>query len=102
LAPDYRHAIVFEDVNEAVIDSLDAPFAAGAEGMIRCADSRNIFIRNCRPPESTGLFLDLSGLKTDNILLMSNDFSGIAQVSRSAVDVPESALILQADNLSKK
>ena len=100
--PDYRHAIVFDDVNGAVIDSLDAPFSAGAEGMIRCTDSRNIFIRNCRPPKGTELFLDLRGAKTKSILLMSNDFSGIEQISRSEADVPESALILQANNLSKK
>jgi polygalacturonase len=101
-ASDYRHAIVFDDVNDAVIDSLDAPFAAGAEGMIRCMDSRNIFIRNCRPPKGTELFLDLHGPLTEDILLMCNGFNGIGQISRSAADVPESALILQANNLSKK
>ena len=52
-APDYRHAIVFDDVNDAVVDSLDAQFAAGAAGMIQCTNSRNIFIRNCRPPKGT-------------------------------------------------
>jgi hypothetical protein len=50
----------------------------------------------------TGLFLDLRGAKTENILLMSDDLSGVDQISRSAADVPESALILQANNLSKK
>jgi polygalacturonase len=100
--PDYRHAIVFDDVNDAVIDSLDAPFSAGAEGIIRCTDSRNIFIWNCRPPKGTELFLDLHGAQAKNILLMSNDFSSIDQICRSAADVPESALILQANNLSKK
>jgi hypothetical protein len=99
---DYRHAIVFDDVNDAVIDSLDAPFSAGAEGIIRCTDSRNIFIWNCRPPKGTELFLDLHGAQAKNILLMSNDFSSIDQICRSAADVPESALILQANNLSKK
>jgi len=97
--PDYRHAIVFDDVNDAGIDSLDAPFAAGAAGIFRCTNSRNISIRNCRPRKGTELFLDLRGSQTENILLMSNDLSGIDQVSRSATDVPESALILQANNL---
>jgi polygalacturonase len=101
-APDYRHAIVLDDVNEAVVDSLDAPFTAGAAGMIRSTNSRNIFIRNCRPPKGTEPFLDLSGSKTENILLMSNDFSGINQISCSAADVPKSALILHANNLPEK
>ncbi len=101
-APDYRHAIVLDDVNEAVIDSSDATFAAGAAGMIRCTNSRNIFIRNCRPPKGTELFLDLRGPQAENILLMSNDFSGIDQISRSTADVPKSALILQANRLPEK
>jgi len=102
LAPDYRHAMVFDDVNEAVIDSLVAPFAAGAEGMIRCANSQNIYIRNCRPPNGTELFLDLRGSQTEDILLMSNDLSGIDQISRSTADVLKSALVLQANRLPEK
>ena len=101
-APDYRHAIVLDDVNEAVIDSLDSPFAAGAEGLICCTNSRDIFIRDCRPPKGTELFIDLRGKQTGNVLLMCNDFSGVDQISRYADDVPESALILEANNLPKK
>jgi hypothetical protein len=101
-SPDYRHAIVFDDVNDAVIDSLDTPFAAGAAGMIRCTNSRSIFIRNCRPPKGTELFLDLRGSLAKNILFMSNDFSGVNQISHSSADVPESALILRANNLPEK
>jgi polygalacturonase len=98
-APDYRHAIVFDDVDEAVIDSLAASFAAKAAGMIRCTNSRNIFIRNCRPPEGTELFLDLCGPRTKNILLLSNDFSGVEEISRLAADVSKSALALKANQL---
>jgi polygalacturonase len=101
-APDYRHAIVFDDVKDAVIDSLDAPFAAGAAGMIRCTNSQNIFIRNCRSPKGTELFLDLQGSQTEDVLLTSNDLSDVAQISRSAADIPESALVLQANRLPKK
>ena len=97
--PDYRHAIVFDDVNDAVIDSIDAQFVAGAEGMISCRDSRNIFIRNCRPPKGTELFLDLCGSQTDDILLMSNNFSHVNKISHLNSDVSESALVLQANNL---
>jgi len=101
-APDYRHAIVFDDVNEAVIDSLDAPFAARAAGMIQCTNSRSIFIRNCQPPIGIELFLDLRGSQTENILLMSNDFSGIDQISNSAKSISKSALVLKANRLPEK
>jgi len=97
-ASDYRHAIVFDDVNDAVIDSLDAPFAAGGAGMIRCTNSRNVFVRNCRPRKGTELFLDLHGSQTEHILMMSNDFSNVNQISFLSDNVSESALVLQANN----
>ena len=99
---DYRHAIVFDDVDEAVIDSLDAPFAPRAAGMIRCTNSRNIFIRNCRPPNPTDLFLNLDGPRTKNVLLLSNDLSGVKEIANSSNDVSESALILKANQLPKE
>jgi len=98
-APDLRHAIVFDDVNEAVLDDLEAPFAADAVGMIRCTNSQDIFIRNCRPPNGTELFLDLQGPQTKSIHLLSNDFSRTAQIAHSAPDVPESALVLEANHM---
>ncbi len=99
---DYRHAIVFDDVDEAVIDSLDAPFAPGAAGMIRCTNSRNIFIRNCRPPNPTDLFLYLDGSRTKNILLLSNDLSHVKEIANSSNEVSESALVLKANQLPKE
>ncbi len=96
---DYRHAIVFDDVNEAVIDCLDAPFAPGAAGMIGCANSRNIFIRNCRAPNPTDLFLNLEGSRTKNILLLSNDLSHVKEIANTSKDVSESVLVLKANKL---
>jgi hypothetical protein len=101
-SPDCRHAIVLDDVNEAVIDSLEAPFATGSAGMFRCTNSRNICIRNCRPPEPTELFLDLNGSHTKSILVLSNNLSGVKEIAHSASDVPESALSLIANKLPKK
>jgi polygalacturonase len=101
-APDYRHAIVFDDVDEAVIDSLDAPFASNAAGMIRCTNSQNILIRNCRPPNPTELFLELNGTRAKNILLLSNDLSHVKEISKSSNDVSESVLVLKANQLPKE
>jgi polygalacturonase len=99
---DYRHAIVFDDVDEAVIDSLGAPFAFGAAGMIRCTNSQNILIRNCRPPNPTELFLELNGTRAQNILLFSNDLRNVKEVTHSTTDVSESALVLKANLLPKE
>ena len=100
-APDRRHALVFDDVNEAVLDDLEAPFTAGAVGMIRCTNSQNVSIRNCRPPKGTELFLSLRGSQTDKILLMSNDLSRVKDIADFAEGAPESALILQANHIAQ-
>jgi hypothetical protein len=96
-APEYRHAVVFDDVGKGVIDSLDAPFTPMAAGMIRCTNSQNISIRNCQPPDGTGLFLDLWGAKTKSILLLSNDLSRVKEIAHFAADVPKSALVLKGN-----
>ena len=42
--PDLRHAMAFDDVQNAAIDSLDAPFAPNAAGLIRLIDSTDVRI----------------------------------------------------------
>jgi predicted deacylase len=69
--------------------------------MVRCTNSQNVFIRNCRPPNGTELFLDLYGSQTDKILLMSNDLTRVEQVARFASDVPKAALVLQANHIDQ-
>ena len=138
-APDYRHAMAFDDVQNAAIDALDAPFAQNAQNvipnaqnvipsaaeesikttpqsgsttqaatapnaaaLIRIIDSANIIIRNCQTKSQTQLFLDLSGPKTKDILLVANDLSKTKQPYRKADNVPDSALILTANRLPKK
>jgi len=101
-AADYRHAMVLDDVKDAVIDSIDAPFAAGAAGMILCENSQDVLIRNCRPPAGTELFLDLRGPQTKNILLLSNDLSRAKEIAHLGDDVSESSLALEANHLAPK
>ena len=45
-APDYRHAIVLDDVNDAVIEGLDVPQTEGAAEVIRYTNSRNVIIHS--------------------------------------------------------
>jgi polygalacturonase len=99
--PDHRHAIVFEDVEGVVIESLDAPFYRGAVSEIFLNDSRDVYIRNCQPPQGTELFLDVKGARTSNILLFGNDLSGVKDVVQRGAGIPESAVVLKANYLSK-
>jgi len=98
-APDFRHAIVLDDVEDSVLGSIDASFTPGAAGMIRLTDSREIAIRDCCPPQDTELFLDLSGAQTRGISVYNNNFTGVKQLSRCNSDVPGSALILWSNQL---
>ena len=62
--PDLRHAIVLDDVEAVVVDSLDAAFAPDAAPMRKMANARQVAVRNCCPPEGTDVFLDLQGAQT--------------------------------------
>ncbi len=43
---DQRHAVVFENVEDALIDCLDAPLSPDAGTMIRLTDVKKVFIRD--------------------------------------------------------
>jgi hypothetical protein len=101
-ASDLRHAIVFDDVQNAAIDALDAPFAENAAAMIRLTNSADTIIRNCRPNPGTQTFLDLTGPKTKDILLIANDLSKAKHTYRKADDVLGSALSLKANRIPQE
>jgi len=101
-APDFRHAMAFDDVQDAVIDSLDAPYASKAAGMIRLSDCSDITVQNCRPPTGADPFLDVTGPKSSNILLFSNDLSKAREVLQKTDDVPPSAVVLAANRTARE
>lgn len=101
-APDFRHAITFDDVQNAAIDALEAPFAKNAAALISMIDSAEITIRNCQPKSGTDLFLDLAGPKTKDISLFCNDLARAKEPYRKADNIPDSALILTANRLPEK
>ena len=92
-APDRRHAIVFDDVEEAAIDALQAPFAPEAAALLSLANSRNVAIRNCHPPTGTDVFLKLSGAGTEEISVHNNNFAGVETLCNRGQGAAESALI---------
>ena len=101
-AADKRHAIVCEDVEDALIDSLDATFSAGASSMVRLTNIKGAFIRGCRPPAGTGTFLKLEGAKSKGVTLVANDLSRVRRVVEMASDVPKAALAEIANHVEQK
>ena len=90
--PDQRHALVLDDIEDALIDDLDAPYSPGAAAVVRLTDARNIFLRGCRPKAGTELFMKVDGEKSEKIFLTGNNFSDTAKVVERAPDVPNKAV----------
>jgi polygalacturonase len=89
---DKRHAVVFDDVKDAAIDGLAAPYFDSAASLVRLTDTQDVFIRNCRPPAQTQTFLSLQGAQTGGITLTGNDFRGVEKVVDAAEGVAQTAV----------
>ncbi len=98
---DRRHALVFEDVEDALVDGLDAPCSPGASSILRLTDVKGVFIRGCRPTVGTDVFLKLQGAQSENVVLAGNDLSGVSKVVERAPDVPKAALSAMANRRAK-
>ncbi len=93
---------MFDDVEYAVIDSLDARYAANAASMISLNNSKDVYLRNCQPPRGTELFLSITGPKVKNIVLFANDLSGVKKIIHKAADTPDSAVVMKANCLPQE
>jgi len=96
---DRRHAVVLDDVQDAAIDALDAPFAEDAAALVRLTHSARISIRNCRAPEGTDVFLALQGPETKAISLYSNDLANARKTCDRDPDVPAAALAAWSNHI---
>ena len=72
-APDARHAVVFDDVEELDLDGLDCACSAGAAAQVKMTRTRAATIRGCRPQAPRGVFLKLEGHENAGIGLLAND-----------------------------
>lgn len=81
--PDGRHALVFDDVEEANISGLAFSHAPGAAAPVRLTNSHDILIRGSRPKVQEGPFLQLDGSETDGVALIGNDLRGVDRVSET-------------------
>ena len=72
-APDYRHALVLDDVSRVVIDSLEADRSAGAEAALRFRGVRKALIGTCMRPERMSDFLKVVDGAMKEIEFVGND-----------------------------
>jgi hypothetical protein len=72
--PDYRPALICEDVQNLEIDRYQGPGISDNSPMIVQRDVSDVFIRGCVVPENTGVFLKFEG-QNNNITVMGNDLS---------------------------
>lgn len=86
---DARPAIIADDVADLDIFDLRAKLAPAADALIRLSDAQGALIRGCR---NTGPFLCVSGPKSRQIALQSNDLSGPGKPVATTADVPADAV----------
>lgn len=90
--PDLRHALVFDDAENVLIDGLDAGFSPGAASMIRLTETSAVRIRRSGPKTATQTFLRLEGDRCEGIVLEETDLSRVEEVADVAPEVPKDAL----------
>ena len=100
-AADLRHAMVFDDAEEVMIDGLDAGFSPGAAAMIRLTQVRGVEIRGSGPKMATETFLRLEGDATGGVVLEENDLGRVGQLVELAPGVSQDALV-ENKNRSEK
>jgi polygalacturonase len=93
--PDLRPAVVCDDVENLSVDGLEAAWSAGAASMVRFSQVRGATVRGCRPEAPAATFLRLENAATRGVLLMANDFRGIAKIFEAAPDVQKDAIVEQ-------
>jgi hypothetical protein len=71
--PDYRHALVCDDVSRVIIDSFEADQSPGAESVMRFRGVRKALIGNCLLPEPISGFLNVTDNERKEIRLIGND-----------------------------
>lgn len=94
-APDLRHAMVFDDVENLAVDGLDAATCSGGAPVLGLVQCRDALIRGCRPRAKDGTFLRVAGDRSGGVALVGNDLGGVASVTEVSGDVPKDAVTVK-------
>lgn len=90
---DLRHAMAFDDVQDATVDGLQATYWSGAAAMLRLTQGRNATLRNCSSKSAVDTLLQLEGADTRGIVLETGGgpLTNVREVASTAPDVPADA-----------
>ncbi len=78
-SPDYRHALICDDVRQLTIDSFDANQSGGAKPLIRFQGVKQAMIRGCMPSSEVNDFIRVMDKEMKEIKFVGNDFQRIKQ-----------------------
>ena len=90
----WQSAVAVENVHGLTLDGVSvrqAPNGNGAPAVV-FKDVDGALLRNCRAQEGTGTFLELSGQRTQGIMLRDNDLTAAQEATRRSSEVPAEAV----------
>lgn len=82
-SPDYRHALICDDVSRVIIDSFDAHQSKGAESVIRFQRVKKALICNCMPSEEISDLIKVTDGGMNEVKFVGNDFRRTKQNVRA-------------------
>lgn len=98
---DMRPALVCDDVKNLDLDSMTASAPAEGEPVIRLEQVRRAFIRGCSAPRAAKMFLRAEGSSTEQVTIMGNDLSGVAEAISVDASVNRAAIHESGNRLSE-
>lgn len=96
---DHRPAMIFEDVQDLSIFSLDAQCTASTPAAIWLRQVDGALIHGCRPRKMAGPLLQIDGGRSANISLIGNDFSRVGKIVRIGEKTVD-GVVFQEGNLT--
>ncbi|HTI09080.1 MAG TPA: glycosyl hydrolase family 28 protein [Puia sp.] len=75
--PDYRPAVIFDQVEDAAVNGLSAQGYKGAESLLRFIESRDVLLSALRVLTPVSIFLQVEGAGSNNIKVDGGDLSKV-------------------------
>ena len=81
--PDFRHALVCDDVSRVVIDSFDASQSEDAASVIRFQKVKKALICNCTPSGEISDFIKVTDGGMNEVKFVGNDVQNMKQTKQT-------------------
>jgi polygalacturonase len=92
-----RPAIVCDDVTDLEIQGLRPASVTGPQSVVRLAQTRQAYLHDCWAPTNTGVFLEVQGAKTEQIVLSQSNLVGAQKALETSGEVPAGAVVLSGN-----